>query len=80
MKCLDKVLYLNRPAWVVGVRMPNHTIGEVGKFYDLCRKPGCPRADWKNVPERHIRPYEETTAVSCGGSVQIVRHPVLVKA
>lgn len=77
MKLRDKVMYLNRPAYIVGVRMPNHIIGEVGKFYDLCRRDHCPRPDWKNVPAHHIRLYEETTPVSCNGSVQFVKHQAL---
>lgn len=78
MECGNKVLYFNRPAWVVGVRQPNHVIGEVGRFYDLARRPNTPRAEWCNVPEKHLRIYEETTPVSCNGAVQVIRHPTLV--
>lgn len=64
----EEVLYLNRPVYVVGVRQP--TRFETEKHYDLSRKKGSPKPDFRNVAEKHLR--YPTVSVSTGMSAQII--------
>ena len=49
----DEVLYLNRTVYVVGVRQPTRYESE--RHYDLARKSGKAKPDFRNVPEHHLR-------------------------
>lgn len=54
MKLRDQVVYMNRPAWIIGIRQPRSD--ERSKFYTLTRKPNTAKADYYDVPEKHIIP------------------------
>ena len=64
----EEVLYLNRSVYVVGVRQP--TRYETEKHYDLARKKGTAKPDFRNVAEKHLR--YPTVAINTGMGCQIV--------
>lgn len=70
MNLQDRIIYLNRPAWIVTKRQPNFLTGETCRHYGLARKPNSVKVDYRDVPEHLIT--RASVAVSCGGSVQVL--------
>lgn len=66
MNLRDQVIYMNRPAWIVGKRQPR--MEEHGRFYNLSRKPNTAKVDYYDVPEHYIK----SIFIPTSGAAQIL--------